>query len=222
MKHHSWTTSPQRSPVCNGHYTVIYISLLILIGLIKYNVSSMCKSLSHVMFHFLNVRRLRSTTQLCLVRHASVWLAVWSSFVWKLIYLQVMLCISLPVRYIRYIFCLSEHYTGRVCLVYLKGNEETLKCQNSLLLSYLLHVNLYTMSCARVCVCVREREYLSGLFLIMIILYLRNTVNNRAEQQFSFFLFLVHHEFHSWVTWSDRSVWGEGSVYVWGGIFIFI
>lgn len=102
----------------------------------------------------------------CLFLHISVDLVIGFFFCLELCNLFTSNAFFLFISFflpVRCVFCLSD--TILVGFVWFtltwKGHEETLKSQNSLPLSYLLHVNPYTMSnhaivCVWVCLSVSE------------------------------------------------------------------
>lgn len=120
-------------------------------------------------FHFIMSEHTDLQFRFSLFPHTSVDLAIWSSLVWE----QCNLFASKAFFSFFLSFHLSDIFSVFLNIVQaglvwftlntVRGHEETLKSQNSLPLSNLLHVYLYTMSnhaivCLCVCMCVRVDE----------------------------------------------------------------
>lgn len=134
---------------------VIHASLLVLIWLTKYNIccflSLSCTSYTSMLYiSFLKPLNCSSVFPLSF----TLLLIYMLVFLWELCNLFASKALFLSVRSI---LCISDAVP--VGFIWCNFNTfqciETLKCQNSLPLSYLLHVNLYTMSnhAMNVCMC---------------------------------------------------------------------
>lgn len=144
-KHHSRITWPQRSPVSIFEIILTFIHhYLFLLDWLRSTIFGCLLPLVQVMlschmFYLINLWTLASTVQMYLFLCNMVFFCLeqCNLFAGNAVFLSETFSVFLNTVQVGFVWCTLNTF---------QGNEETLKGQNSLPLSYLLHVTLYTMS----------------------------------------------------------------------------